>query len=82
MWDEAPANFGGDLDPVNNENAGRNADEFEETAPNDSSLDRILNPSRYHVNNRDDVDIPSYNGSANSVGDLWSIGLFEPLDLK
>ena len=82
MRDEAPTNVGGELDPVIEESAGRNAGKFEEAALNDSSLDRILNPCCCDVNNQDDVDIPSYNGSANSVGDLWSIGLFETLDLK
>ena len=77
--DEAPANVGGELDPVIEESVGRNAGEFEEPSPDNSSLDRILNPSRYHVDNRDDVDIPSYNGSANSVGDLWLIESFEHL---
>ena len=67
------------MDPVIEESVGRNADKFEEAAPEDSSLDMILNPSCYDVNNQDDVDIPSYNGSANSVGDLRSIGLFEHL---
>ena len=51
MRDEAPASVGGELDPVIEESVGQNAGKFEEPAPNDSSLDRILNPNRHHVNN-------------------------------
>ena len=36
-----------------------------------------MNPVCFDVDNQDDdVDIPSYNGSANSVNDLRSIGSF------
>ena len=41
-----------------------------------------MNPSRYHVDNQGDVDIPSYNGSATSVGNLRLIVLFEHLGSK
>jgi hypothetical protein len=54
VWDEAPAEVGGELNPVIEENVGRNAAEFEEPVPNDSSLGRILNPIHFGVDNQDD----------------------------
>ena len=74
--DEAPASVGGELDPVIEESIEGNAGKYEEPAPNDSSLERILNPKRYQDDNQDDVNTPSYHGSIGSVGDLNSIGSF------
>ena len=66
--DEAPAEEGGELIPVIKENVGRNAAKFEEPAPENSSLGRILNPICFDVDNQDDDgDIPSYNGSENNL---------------
>ena len=49
--DKAPASVGGELDPMIEESVGGNAGEYEEPAPNDSSLGRILNPSCYQDDN-------------------------------
>ena len=51
--DKAPASVGGELDPVIEESVGQNTGEYEEPAPDNSSLDRILSRSRYQVNNWD-----------------------------
>ena len=82
MRDDALVSVGGELDPEIEESVEQNTGKYKEPAPDDSSLDRILNPSHYQVNNQDDVNIPSYHGSATSVGDLHSIGLFEHLGSK
>ena len=49
--DKTPAEVGGELIPVIEENVGQNAAKFEEPAPNNSSLGRILNPIRFDVDN-------------------------------
>ena len=63
------------------EEVGGNAGKSE-SAPDDSSFGRILNPSCYQDENQNDVDIPSYHGPVGSVGDLDSIGLLGHLGLK
>ena len=68
--DDALVSVGGELDPEIEESVEQNTGKYKEPAPDDSSLDRILNPSHYQVNNQGDVDIPGYHGSANSAGDL------------
>ena len=63
-----------DKAPDEEENVGRDAANFEEPAPGDSSLNRILNPVCFDLDNRDDddVNIPSYDGSVNDVGLIGS----------
>ena len=82
MRDKAPASVGGELDPMIEESVRGNAGKYEEPAPNDSSLGRILNPSRYQDNNQDDVDIPNYHGSVRSIGGLHLSRLFGHIGSK
>ena len=82
VWDEASGSVGGELNPVIEETVGGNACELEEPALDNSSLGRILDPNRYQDNNRDDVDISSFQGSVGSVGDLNLIGSFGHLGSK
>ena len=78
--DKEPSSVGNELDPVLKK-VGGNTGEYE-SAPDNSFLGRILNPSRFKDNNRNDVDTLSYHGSVGSVGDLDSIGSFAHFGLE